>query len=390
MGVKCLKDSVGPEFLSKRGYLMSPLPLGDGWDEHYYVLRGSFLRKHTTGVLIPFGGGPAAKLNDEVEYTLTGSLVRDIPNSHNAFEVVLLANRNHHGTTTSIKFACCSEEDKKSWTQALRLAASQRMVPPEPLVDIAHRMLNSITCKDRRHHIRVYKQCFRGNEGMAWLVKETGGNCKEACDLATHLSDCGLVYHVTHKRDLCDGFNFFRFAACLDDGVEGNGNVSDVPTSVMLEEEAEEGASTDSEDGKSSNTDMFDLMSSLDVTCSILESSRLSVEDQVESIRADISRKADMVFTSLGFVHILLMLLAVWLLFSNSFSRWSLFMSLTACIVFLLEFFALRAPCSLSVMRSLDTKEAKVILSSISPSSHMEMFQQPGLEEKSDVKGRKM
>ncbi len=391
MGVKYLKDSMGPEFLYKRGYLMSPLRLGGVWDEHYYVLRGSFLRKRTTGRLLSFGG-VSAKLNDEVEYTLTGSLVRDIPEPHAAFELVLLANINHHGTA-SIKFACLSEEEKCAWTQALCLAATRRMAPPEPLVDIANRMLNSITCTDRRYHIRVYKQCFRGNEAMAWLVKETGGNYTEACDLATRLSDCGLVYHVTHKRDLCDGFYFFRFAACLGDGVEGNGNEADVPTSGMIEEEAEEGASTDSEEEKSSNTDISDLVGSLDLTCSILESSYLSVEDQIESIKADLSRNADMVFTSLAFVHMMLILLAVWLLLSNnSFGRWNVFVFFVMCIIFMLEFFACRAPCSLSVMRSrsLDKKEAEVMLSRISPSSKMDIFQQPVLEENSDGKEGKM
>ncbi len=383
MSVEHITDSTGPEFICKCGYLMSPRQPGNGWDEQYYVLRGSFLRKRTTGRLL-------SKLNGEVEYVLTGSIVRDIPETRDAFEVVLQANRNRHGIT-SLKFACQFEVEKCAWVKALHLAAARSMAPPEHLVDIAQRMLKNITCTDRQHHFRVYKQCFKGSEAIAWIVKEeTGGNYKEACDLATQLSDCGLVYHVTHKRDLCYGFHLFRFAAYVgDSSVERNVSAVDVTSNGsngsngMTEEESE---STDSKsEASSSNTDTLDLVDSLDITCAALETSCLSMEQRTKSIESDLSR----ILISLAFIHILLILLGVWLLLSNSFERWSFVMFLMLCFTFTLEFFACRVPRLLSVSEP-DTRKAEVMSSSISPSSQLDVFRQHALEEKSDGKGRKM
>ncbi len=389
MSVKRVTGSVGPEFLCKLGYLMNPRPSGDGWDEHYYILRGSFLRKCTTGRLLPLRGGILPKLYDnEVEYVLTGSLVRDGPETQAKFEVELLLNRDYSGTCT-IKFKCQYEEEKNAWTQAIRLASTQKMAPPVTLVDTAQRMLNIITCRDRRHHFRVYKQCFRGDKAMACLVKETSGNYKEAYDLATRLSECGLVYHVKHKRDLCDGFHFFRFAACVGNGAEGNGNDADVLSSGILEEEAEEGESTDSEEGFPSNDDVSERIDSLDVSYSALEGSQLSREVRVELVKSDLSRKADMVFTSLVFVHMLLILLGVWLLLSNPFAMWNCSMFFIMCIIFVLEFIACRAPRSLS-MSLLDTKEAELMARSVPPSSQLDVFQQPTLGDISERNRVKM
>ncbi len=386
MSIKHITDSTGPEFLCKCGYLMSPRQSGRGWDEHYYVLRGSFLRTRTTGRLLSFRGA-LPKLHGEAEYVLTGSIVRDIPETRDAFEVVLQENRNRHGII-SLKFACQFEVEKYSWVKALHLAAIRSMAPPEHLVDIAQRMLKNITCTDRRHHFRVYKQCFRGSEAMAWLVKEeTGGNYKKACNLATQLSNCGLVYHVTHKRDLCDGFHFFRFAACVgDSSAERNISATDVTSNGsngMIEEESK---STGSEvEENSSNADALDLVDSLDITCSALETSYLSMEQRAKSIESDLSR----ILISLAFVHVLLILLCVCLLSSNSFERWSFVVFFILCFTFTLEFFACRVPRSLSVSEP-DTKKAEVMPSNISPSSQLDVFRHPALEEKSDGKGRKM
>ncbi len=385
MGVKHITDATGPDFICKRGYLMSPRQFGNGWNEHYFVLRGSFLRKRTRGRssfsrILP-------KSNSDVEYILTGSIVRDIPETPHAFEVVVQQpNLNHHGVSR-VKFLCQFEAERCAWVNALHLAATQKMAAPEHLVDIVRRMLKDITCTDRRSKFRVYKQCFRGNDAMAWLVKEEtdGNNYAEAYHLASQLSGCGLVYHVTHKRDLCDSIDLFRASACVgDSSVAGNANAvgfTSIEPNGAIEEEVD--GNTDSElEDSSSNGDALDLVELLDITYSALETPFMSVDQRMKLIESDLSR----IQVSLAFVHVLLILLGVWLLLSSSFERWSFFLFLLLCFTFTLEFYACRVLRSLPVSEhdTATTKAEVVTPSNISPSSQLDGFRQPALEEESD------
>jgi hypothetical protein len=65
---------------------------------------------------------------------------------------------------------------------------------------------------DRRHWLRVYRDCFVGSDAVAWLVKNEGLTRNEARVLGERLAELGWIRHVLDEHGFLDGSYYYRFA----------------------------------------------------------------------------------------------------------------------------------------------------------------------------------
>lgn len=65
---------------------------------------------------------------------------------------------------------------------------------------------------DRRHWLKVYRDCFVGSEAVAWLEQHEGLTHNEACVLGERLAELGWLRHVLDEHGFVDGNLYYRFA----------------------------------------------------------------------------------------------------------------------------------------------------------------------------------
>jgi small-conductance mechanosensitive channel len=69
-----------------------------------------------------------------------------------------------------------------------------------------------VPLSDRRHWLRVYRECFVGREAVDWLAMELDLSREEAVDLGQLLVERGFVHHVLDEHGFEDGSFFYGFA----------------------------------------------------------------------------------------------------------------------------------------------------------------------------------
>ncbi len=96
-----------------------------------------------------------------------------------------------------------AREDRspEDWTVAEIEAVLERM-----------RGEGGVTRADRRHLLRVYRDCFVGSEAAGWLEKHEGLTRSEARVLGERLVELGWVRHVLDEHGFMDGNFYYRFA----------------------------------------------------------------------------------------------------------------------------------------------------------------------------------
>lgn len=65
---------------------------------------------------------------------------------------------------------------------------------------------------DRRHWLRVYRDCFVGSDAVAWLIAHEGLTRNEARELGERLCELGWIRHVLDEHGFRDGPFYYRFA----------------------------------------------------------------------------------------------------------------------------------------------------------------------------------
>ena len=65
---------------------------------------------------------------------------------------------------------------------------------------------------DRRHWLRNYRDCFVGEEAIAWLVEREGLTRNESRVLCERLAELGWIRHVLDEHGFVDGGLYYRFA----------------------------------------------------------------------------------------------------------------------------------------------------------------------------------
>tara|TARA_R110002050_G_scaffold60265_3_gene133793 strand:+ start:1452 stop:1946 length:495 start_codon:yes stop_codon:yes gene_type:complete len=80
----------------------------------------------------------------------------------------------------------------------------------------AHTSGTGIVCKDRRHFIHSYKNCFVASEAVDWILANVrkAGSRQDGVVIAQTMQKKGYIVHVSEPGKLIqDDFNFFRFTS---------------------------------------------------------------------------------------------------------------------------------------------------------------------------------
>ncbi len=97
--------------------------------------------------------------------------------------------------------ALLEERSPDLWTVAELDAVLARLAGP-----------GGVERADRRHLLRIYRDCFVGGEAIEWLGKHEGLTREEALQLGERLVELGRVRHVLDEHGFRDGHYFYRFA----------------------------------------------------------------------------------------------------------------------------------------------------------------------------------
>ncbi|MGB3613881.1 MAG: mechanosensitive ion channel domain-containing protein [Elainellaceae cyanobacterium] len=73
------------------------------------------------------------------------------------------------------------------------------------------RSTGGIDRRDRRYHLRLFKQCFVGSEAVTWLVQTQKTTREQAVTIGQMLVDRCIVHHVTDEHPFIDDYLFYRF-----------------------------------------------------------------------------------------------------------------------------------------------------------------------------------
>jgi len=81
------------------------------------------------------------------------------------------------------------------------------------LLELATAIQNSSLCKNRRYHLRKFKNCLVGRELVDWfLLKELASTRADAVRLGKRLVLTGILKHVVDDHDFEDAYLFYRLA----------------------------------------------------------------------------------------------------------------------------------------------------------------------------------
>ena len=61
--------------------------------------------------------------------------------------------------------------------------------------------------------LKLYPNCFVGNEAVSWLSDRLKISREEAIEVGQRLIDENWIHHVTHEQPFQDGNFFYRFLA---------------------------------------------------------------------------------------------------------------------------------------------------------------------------------
>ena len=70
---------------------------------------------------------------------------------------------------------------------------------------------NGLDRRDRRHRLRLFEQCFVGNEAVTWLVRTQKTTRDQAVAIGQILIDRCVIHHVTDEYPFTDDYLFYRF-----------------------------------------------------------------------------------------------------------------------------------------------------------------------------------
>ena len=73
------------------------------------------------------------------------------------------------------------------------------------------RSVGGIKIKDRRHNLRLYKQCFVGTEACDYLIDNLELSIEQAIELGQRLIDEKWIHHVVDERRFHNRHYFYRF-----------------------------------------------------------------------------------------------------------------------------------------------------------------------------------
>lgn len=84
---------------------------------------------------------------------------------------------------------------------------------PVALEEIAYQLERSLSCRNNRYKLRIYKNTFVGSECVDYLVRSKFASTRgEAVELGRRIaSELNLFEHVTLQHELKDDFYFYRF-----------------------------------------------------------------------------------------------------------------------------------------------------------------------------------
>lgn len=84
----------------------------------------------------------------------------------------------------------------------------------EQLARIATRMrgVDGVAISNRRHRVRIYPDCFVGNQAVDWLMAQYALTRPQAVRMGERLHAHRLITHVLEEHDFIDGPLFYRFA----------------------------------------------------------------------------------------------------------------------------------------------------------------------------------
>jgi len=110
--------------------------------------------------------------------------------------------------------------------KTVKVWASKKEASGEFLREMASKMMdkkNGVVVKDRTYHLRVYKECFLGNEAVDWLLLHTHITEREAAGATLNeMMNKNLIKHVADYPTFRDGKFFYRFIDIVkvDDSVD--------------------------------------------------------------------------------------------------------------------------------------------------------------------------
>ena len=131
----------------------------------------------------------------QVDVNLRSSLpARDAPTVE---PCAACTRREHHAPAEPAR----DEKSPEDWTAAELEQVLARM-----------RGGDGVARADRRHWLRVYRDCFVGSEAVAWLMQREGLSRDEARAAGERLVERGWVRHVLDEHGFRDGPFYYRFA----------------------------------------------------------------------------------------------------------------------------------------------------------------------------------
>ena len=130
--------------------------------------------------------------------------------------IIQVEGMSPNNKTTKVLIAVESDVDCEKWMSAMQ--SSRHYLTDfifrndsRFLVDIAKRMLTSVSIRERVYNLNIYYRCFVGSEAVHWIVNDQHCTLDQAMRIGDTLLRVKVIYHVTHEHMFCNGHYFYRF-----------------------------------------------------------------------------------------------------------------------------------------------------------------------------------